>query len=177
MQEICYIFFMEIVAKFEKVSFEQFRRDVEANFPSLSLSEIERAYTLITLPKRSTKASAGYDFVSPLSFSLEPNKFILLPSGIRANINSAFVLTIVPRSSLGLKYQLMLANTTGIIDADYYNAKNEGHIMFPLINRGTKTFACMEKERIVQGIFLRYYLAEEEEVISERHGGFGSSGR
>lgn len=168
---------MEIVAKFEKVSFKQFKEDIGKNFPLLTEEEIIIAYSLITLPKRSTKASAGYDFISPISFSLNPNEMILLPSGIRANINSAFVLTIVPRSSLGLKYQLTLANTMGVIDADYYSAKNEGHIMFPLLNRGNKTFICKAGERIVQGIFLHYYLASEEEVRVERNGGFGSSGR
>lgn len=168
---------MKTVAKFMKVSWEQFYQDSIKLFPQLAESEIKKAYEQICLPKRASIGSAGYDFVTPYSFSLKPNEIVLLPSGIRANINNAFVLMVFPRSSLGMKYQLMLANTTGIIDADYYHASNEGHIQFPLINRGESLFSCHQGERIVQGIFLPYYGAEEEEVVEVRNGGFGSSGK
>lgn len=168
---------MKNIAKFEKVSFEQFSKDTQKNLGEKTDKELRDAYEEILLPKRATAASAGYDFVAPFDFSLKPNEMILLPSGIRANIDSAFVLSIFPRSSLGMRYQLMLANTTGIIDADYYHAANEGHIQFPLINRGQTEFVCQKGERIVQGLFLAYYLAEEEEVTTVRSGGFGSSGK
>ncbi|MBR2801817.1 MAG: deoxyuridine 5'-triphosphate nucleotidohydrolase [Erysipelotrichaceae bacterium] len=168
---------MNSIARFEKVSFGQFQKDSGKNLPWLSEEEVKEAYERIALPKRASVSSAGYDFVTPYKFSLKENEMILLPSGIRANIDSAFVLTIVPRSSLGVKYRLMLANTVGIIDADYYGAANEGHIQIALVNRGTAEVTLEAGERIVQGIFLPYFTAEEETVADIRTGGFGSSGK
>ena len=86
-----------------------------------------------------------------------------------------YVLQVYPRSSLGFKYQLQLLNTVGIIDSDYFNADNEGHIIIGLVNRGNKTVEVKAGDRITQGIFVRYYLAEEEENNTERKGGFGST--
>jgi len=168
---------MSTVASFEKVSFEQFKNDVKKQLPFLNEAEISDAYKELSLPKRGSTAAAGYDFVAPYDCVLEAGAHLLFPSGTRAKIENDYFLMIVPRSSLGLKYQLMLMNTTGIIDADYYYADNEGHIMFPLINRGDKDLVIKRGDRLVQGIFLKYYLAQEEEVLTKRSGGFGSTGK
>ena len=158
------------VARFEKVSREQFSKDLK------DLLNIEDDfYDDIVLPKRATTGSAGYDFTSPIDFTIKPNEMVKIPSGIRCYIEEGYVLNIYPRSSLGFKYQMSLANTTGIIDADYYNALNEGHIIVALVNRGNKDIVIKKGDRFVQGIFLKFYTAVEEEVTNKRQGGFGSS--
>lgn len=159
-----------IVAKFEKVSEKQFCEDLKNLF-----SIEENLYDNIKIPTRATKGSAGYDFVSPVDFVLRPNEMIKIPSGIRCKIEDTYVLEIYPRSSIGFKYQTMLANTVGIIDSDYYNAENEGHIIIALINMGKKELVIKAGERFAQGIFKKYYLAEEENVTASRTGGFGST--
>lgn len=159
-----------IVARFEKVSKEQFHKDLKDLFDTE-----ENLYDNIKIPTRATKGSAGYDFVSPVDFVLRPNEMIKIPSGIRCKIEDTYVLEIYPRSSIGFKYQTMLANTVGIIDSDYYNAENEGHIIIALINMGKKELVIKAGERFAQGIFKKYYLAEEENVTASRTGGFGST--
>ena len=158
------------IARFEKVSKEQFSKDLKD-----LLNMDDNFYDDIVLPKRATTGSAGYDFTSPIDFVIKPGEMIKIPSGIRCYIEEGYVLNIYPRSSLGFKYQMTLANTTGIIDADYYNALNEGHIIVALVNRGNKDIVIKKGDRVVQGIFLKFYTAEEEEVTNKRQGGFGSS--
>ena len=135
----------------------------------------EDLYNNIKIPARATKGSAGYDFVSPVDFVLKPGEMIKVPSGIRCKIDDGYVLEIYPRSSIGFKYQTMLANTVGIIDSDYYGAENEGHIIIALMNMGNKELAIKAGERFAQGIFKKYYLAVEEDVNTSRTGGFGST--
>lgn len=159
------------IAEFEKVSKKQFDEDL-LNILSI---EDESIYDEINIPKRATSGSAGYDFYSPISFTLKPGETIKVPSGIRCRIDDGYVLQIYPRSSLGFKYQLGLLNTVGIIDSDYYNADNEGHIIIGLVNRGNKDIIIEKNDRIVQGIFVKYYLAKEEDIYDKRHGGFGST--
>lgn len=158
------------IARFEKVSKEQFSKDLKD-----LLNMEDGFYDDIVLPKRATAGSAGYDFTSPIDFTIKPGEMIKIPSGIRCYIEEGYVLNIYPRSSLGFKYQMTLANTTGIIDADYYNALNEGHIIVALVNRGDKDIVIKKGDRFVQGIFLKFYTAIEEEVTNKRQGGFGSS--
>lgn len=165
------------IAKFYKISFEQFAKDYQKLIGNTNLDEIKNIYEGIALPKRATKASAGYDFVSTFGFTLKPNETIKIPTGIRAKMESDYVLCIFPRSSLGFKYQMCLANTVGIIDADYYEADNEGHIIIALVNRGDKDLTINLYDRFVQGIFFAYFTVDEEEVLESRTGGFGSSGK
>ena len=158
------------IARFDKVSRKQFDEDLKA------ILDMEGTfYDEIILPKRATAGSAGYDFSCPVDITIRPGEMVKVPSGIRCFIEEGYVLNIYPRSSLGFKYQLTLANTTGIIDADYYNALNEGHIIVALVNRGNRDIVIRKGDRFVQGIFLRFYTAEEEEVTGIRKGGFGSS--
>ena len=72
------------IAKFEKVSFEQFKKD----FSDISqdIDEIKRIYDNIKLPKRATVGSAGYDFYSPIDFRLIQNRTIKIPTGIKRNL-------------------------------------------------------------------------------------------
>lgn len=159
-----------VVARFAKVSNKQFNQDM---IKLLNISDAD--YKNIVIPARATSGSAGYDFTSPIDFVLKPGEMIKVPTGIRCRIDEGYVLEIYPRSSIGFKYQTMLANTVGIIDSDYYNADNEGHIIIALTNLGKKELVIKTGERFAQGLFKQYFLAEEEEVVSKRTGGFGST--
>ena len=168
--------------RFEKVSFSQFCNDWLNNFPDdwdgsdpHDIHDIKTMYDALTLPTRSTAHSAGYDFVSPMYFTLKPGETIMIPTGICAYMPHNMVLMAFPRSGLGTKYQLGLCNTVGIIDADYYNADNEGHIMLKLVNRGDKTAAIEQGQAFAQGIFVNYYTTLNDSETSSRRGGFGST--
>src|SRR3712207_3937697 len=119
---------MKKIAKFEKVTFEQFLKDWKDSFPGEKEEKIKEIYDKIKLPKRATKSSAGYDFYLPLSLCLSPKESVKIPTGIRVWMEDNWVLHVYPRSGLGFKYRLQMNNTVGIIDSDYYHAKNEGHI-------------------------------------------------
>ena len=168
---------MKRIAAFEKVSFAQFRKDWELFEAGKPEAEVRRIYDAIQLPRRATAGSAGYDFYAPCELSLAAGKEKLIPTGIRAKIDSGYVLILFPRSSLGFKYRFQLDNTAGIIDSDYYHADNEGHIMCKMINdsREGKTVEIKAGDGMVQGLFLPFGITEDDHVSTERTGGFGST--
>lgn len=165
------------IAKFEKVSWGQYCDSKEWNPDEVFNGRHTHEYEGIKLPKRATKGSAGYDFFSPIDFVLKPNETIKIPTGIRCKIKDGYVLEMYPRSGLGFKYRLRLENTVGIIDSDYYNSDNEGHIFVKMTNEGNKVLEVKSGEAICQGLFKEFFLAEEEEVTTERNGGFGSTSK
>lgn len=168
--------------RFEKVSFSQFCNDWLKNFPDdwdgsdpHDIHDIKTMYDALTLPSRSTAYSAGYDLVSPLNFMLKPGETIMIPTGIRAYMPHNMVLMVFPRSGLGTKYQIGLCNTVGIVDADYYDADNEGHIHIKLSNNGDKLVSIEQGQAFCQGIFTTYYTVYNDNVLKTRNGGFGST--
>ena len=169
---------MNQVAQFEKVSFEQFKKDcVENGFVS---DDWHKLYDEIQLPKRATKGSAGYDFYSPLGFELYSGHHIVIPTGIRCNIEDGWFLSIYPRSGLGFKHHVRLANSVGIIDSDYYHADNEGHIIvklvFPVRKVVVRPMEINSGDRFCQGVFLPYGITHDDHIEQVRYGGFGSTG-
>ena len=134
-------------------------------------------YTNITLPARSTKNSAGYDFYIPFPISIKPKEKLIIPSGIKAYMESDEVLFLVIRSSLGIKYGIRLLNQVGVIDSDYYNNDdNEGHILIGIENTSDKVVSFNVGDRICQGIFLNYLTStNEKKPKAERLGGIGST--
>ena len=183
---------MTRIAEFHKVSFEQFHKDYAADISALCRvrpnppyneaeieDDIKTAYGNIAIPTRATRGSAGYDIVSPIDFVLAPGESVKVPTGIRAEIEEGWVLMIYPRSSLGFKYRLQLDNQTGIVDADYAYADNEGHIFLKLTNDGRqgKKVEIKAGDRIAQGIFIPYGITRGDRVIASRNGGFGSTGK
>lgn len=165
------------IARFSKVSPEQFAADWKAVFPEDDDVIIEEIYNHIKLPKRATKGSAGYDFFLPVEITLNPDETLLIPTGIRAEIAEGWVLQIFPRSSLGFKYRIQLDNTVGIIDSDYFYADNEGHIKIKITN-DSKDFSIADVDEgkgFAQGIFLPFGITEDDEAAEERKGGFGST--
>lgn len=167
---------------FEKVSEQQFVKDMEKNFQlntddPLVLQRLIFAYEMfVAKPTRATTGSCGYDFVSPVSFAIHPGQMIVVPTGIRVMMPSWMFLMVAPRSSLGIKHRVGLANTVGIIDSDYYDADNEGHIMIALENRGNEDVMIEGGDRFAQGIFIPRCLTSDDETIGTRTGGIGSTG-
>lgn len=159
--------------RFGKVSYEQYTI-ASGKFPD---TELREEYNSIKLPKRATKKSAGYDFFAPTSFILKPGETIKIPSGIRVLLDDDKVLMCYPRSGLGFKYRLQLDNTTGVIDADYSNSDNEGHIFFKLTNdsRDGKIVMISQGEAFAQGVIMQYFMTEDDDTTATRNGGFGST--
>lgn len=154
--------------KLEKISFEQFKKDV---------CDDESLYNSYNIPRRLTKNSAGYDFEAIKKIVINPMDIVKIPTGIKVQMNSDEMLMIVVRSSMGFKYNLRMCNQVGIVESDYYNNQsNEGHIWIALQNEGKETIVIEQRDRFVQGIFVKFLKVDEEENIEEeRKGGFGST--
>lgn len=167
---------MERIAKFQKVSLEQFAADWRDTFPEHG-DEAEEVYEAIRLPKRATSGSAGYDFYLPKAMTLKPGETAKIPTGIRAEISEGWVLQIYPRSSLGFKFRLQMNNTVGIIDSDYFCSDNEGHIFIKVINdsREGRVVDLSAGTAFAQGLFLPYGITEDDDCEAVRNGGFGST--
>lgn len=169
---------MNRIAKFEKVSFEQFKKDLKNCFPNFYKDDniIKDIYENIELPTRATSGSAGYDFKMPFFLLMDKCREYLIPTGIRCNINNGWALKIYPKSGLGTKYGFKLINTVGIIDSDYYHSDNEGHILINIKHDTGKEFLEMHKSKgFVQGVFVPYGIVEDDKVDAIRNGGFGST--
>lgn len=168
---------MKRIAKFMKVSPEQFAEGWKDTFGDTDTETLEKIYEEIKLPVRATSGSAGYDFFSPLSFELKPGETIKIPTGIRVQMEKGWVLKLYPRSGLGFKYRLQLNNTVGIIDSDYFYSDNEGH-MFIKITNDSNEGKIMQVEAgtgFAQGIFVEYGITVDDDVCQVRNGGFGST--
>ena len=163
---------------FEKVSFEQYSADVNSNLDlqrPLSPKELREEYDSIELPKRGTKHSAGYDFVCPNDITMYPGESAVVCTGIRAIMPYSAYLAIHIRSGIGFKYGVRLANCTGIIDSDYADAANEGHIMIKLTNDGGRRVTIPKGKAFAQGVFQLYLITDDDRAETERVGGIGST--
>ena len=196
------------IGRFEKVSFKQFLRGIDEainkNDGEGPLSSYRfktedyintNIYSKIKLPTRATKYSTGYDFFYPFEDSiLFPGQSIVIPTGIKVKINSVgvgyicndddtfdfdFFLGIYTKSSHGFNNNIKQDDTIAIIDADYYNNKdNEGHIFIKLRNEHEdKPFNLLHNQKIAQGIFQLYGITQDDNVTATRNGGLGSTSR
>ena len=165
------------IAQFEKVSFGQFAEGVAKAFGAVPEEKCRQLYAGISLPKRATRGSAGYDLYTPADVTIEPGQSVLIPTGLRVRMNEGWVLLIFPRSGLGMRYRLQLNNTVGVIDSDYCFAKNEGHIFVPLTNDSKEGKTCVIRagEGFAQGVFVPFGVTEDDAVTEVRVGGFGST--
>nr|WP_308627966.1 deoxyuridine 5'-triphosphate nucleotidohydrolase [uncultured Eisenbergiella sp.] len=168
---------MRRIAKFMKVSREQFFSDFKDSFPAYTQEQIGGIYEVLRLPARATSGSAGYDFFTPVALELKPGETVKIPTGIRASMQPEWVLHLYPRSGLGFKFRLQLNNTVGIIDSDYFNSDNEGHIFAKITNDSNegKVLKLQAGEGFMQGIFLEYGITEDDDADGVRNGGFGST--
>ena len=154
--------------KFEKISFEQFKKDVKDD---------KKLYEEYSLPKRETKCAAGYDFYALYDYTLKPGEIMKIPTGVKVTMESDDVLFLLDRSSMGFKYNVRMCNQVGVIDADYYNnSNNEGHMWIRIQNEGDKDYVVKKGEGMCQGVFIKYLKTEDDiESNNERNGGFGST--
>lgn len=97
--------------KFEIISDVQWEKDIEEEY--MTQCGCENAVK----PRRGTKHSAGYDFISPVEIVIPAHKMAKIPTGVKAAMNEDEILSIYPRSSIGFKTGIRLANTVGIVDA------------------------------------------------------------
>lgn len=167
---------MKRIAKFHKISEKQFAEDLCKRYP-IDKSELKRVYDGIKTPKRATTGSAGYDFFAPVHIVLRAGETATIPTGIRVEMEEGWVLKCYPRSGLGFKYRLKLDNTVGIIDSDYFDSDNEGHILVKMTNESKedKTVEVPEGSGFMQGIFVEYGITVDDEVTEKRNGGLGST--
>lgn len=133
----------------------------------------------IKLPQRGDSKSAGYDFYIPSTTILEPGEKKLVFTDIKAYMQDDEVLMLHIRSSVGIKQGVVLSNITGVIDSSYYNnISNEGNIGLSLWNTSNNVVIFKEGDRIAQGVFTKYLVADNDNTIhTERTGGIGSSNR
>ena len=143
---------------FEKISFEQFKKDV--------VDDID-LYDEYRLPQRDSNSTAGYDIYLLEDLAIEPNEIKKIPTGIKIFFEKDEVLFLIVRSSMGFKYNIRLCNQVGVIDADYYNnSSNEGHIWVKIQNEGKEKIVIPQGESIVQGIFLKYLTTQSDRNIN-----------
>ncbi len=155
---------------FEKISFEQFKKDMDNN---------KIVYDEYELPYRSSISSCGYDFIATCNYVIKPGEIIKIPTGYKFKCNEDEFLMIVVRSSMGFKYNIRMCNQVGIIDSDYYNnIDNEGHMWIKLQNEGDKDYVVKKGDAICQGVFTKYLVVDDEvEMKAIRKGGLGSTNK
>lgn len=174
---------MNKVGEFKKVSFNQFRdamKDVFYEKTGLSPAverDLKRMWEEIAIPARATAGSAGYDFKAPFSFGLAPGETLKIPTGIRVKIEDGWWLGCLPRSGLGFKYRMQLDNTLGVIDADYFQSDNEGHIFAKITNDSGdgKILNIEAGDGFMQAIFIPYGITYSDNADGVRNGGMGST--
>jgi len=154
------------------------------NFPppvkTRGFEEVEEKHkkhsTTTTLPTRGSQTAAGYDFYSKENKIIEPGQKHVFWSDVKSYMLKDELLKIYVRSSIGIKKGLVLANGTGIIDSDYHNnPDNDGNIGICLRNESSEPQEIKENERIAQGIFLNYLVADNVTEAQKRTGGIGST--
>lgn len=159
---------------FKRISTIQWGKDVVGKKEYLDVIKYEE----IKLPERATEKSGGYDIFSPITFVLNPNQDIKVPTGIKSYMMDDEKFEISPRSGLGFNYYLRLANTIGKIDADYIdNEKTEGHIWVKVRNEGNVPVTIKKGDAFAQGSFEKYLLVDGDSFTgNKRIGGMGSTG-
>ena len=171
--------------KFEKIS-KDAQRDALSHLSHFDFNDFQDDAALayiedkLPLPKRGSAFSAGYDFYLPLSVTLPANGVFVIPTFIKAELDKDKVLKIYPRSSYGIKCGVIMANTVGIIDSDYYNnPSNEGHIMIALRNMNNFSVFLPQGDKFAQGIIEKFYVVDGDEYGKgeARTGGIGSTGK
>ncbi len=145
---------------FEKISYEQFCKDVKAD---------KNLYDSYKIPSRNSTNAAGYDFYLLEDIELNPGEIVKIPTGIKSYFEPDEVLFLIVRSSTGFKYNIRLVNQVAVIDADYYNNENnEGHIFIKIQNESDKTFNFQAGNALVQGVFMKYLTTESDQNLEQK---------
>ena len=167
------------MSHFEKVTFEQWKAD--CGIKGLPDQELKEWYDAVRLPRQATASSAGCDFFMPFNLNFESGSTFRVATGIRwvtdGENDRGKVLLIFPRSGLGFRYGIRLSNTVGVIDADYCDSDNEGHIIISMYNPSGTDVMLDEGKAFCQCIVVSYDIPEGAENGAVRSGGFGSTDR
>lgn len=140
--------------KFEKISWEQFKKDV---------TDDKELYESYLLPRRETYQAAGYDFFALYDYTVKPGEIKMIPTGVRACMESDDVLLLLTRSSMGFKWNVRLCNQVGVVDADYYNNPgNGGHMWIKIQNEGDKDYVVKKGDGMCQGMFVKYLKTDDD---------------
>jgi dUTP pyrophosphatase len=132
----------------------------------------------IRLPQRSTSQAAGYDFFAIEDITIPAKEIRYVQTGVKAYMPKGEVLVVCNRSSNPKKKGLVLINGIGIVDSDYYNNEdNDGEIGFAFYNLLDYPITITRGERLGQGIFTSFHIADGDSATAIRKGGFGSTGR
>ena len=167
---------MNRIGEFHKVSFQRYVKDVYGSIDDPGIWKMaEDEYLNIKMPRRATSGSAGYDICAPVGFSMMPGGNIKIPTGIKVEMEDGWVLAIFPRSSMGFKHFMGLANTVGIIDSDYICSDNEGHIWIKVVNNGHGMLSVEAGQAFAQGVFLPFGVTYSDDADGVRNGGMGST--
>jgi dUTP pyrophosphatase len=145
--------------KFEKISFEQFKKDI---------SDDNELYNNFRMPCRETKFAAGYDFFSLFDFVMKPGEVKKIPTGIKVAMENDEFLALVVKGGQGFKYNVRLINQFGVADKDFYNNPgNEGHLWIGLKNEGNLDYVVRKGDGIAQGIFMKYLVTDDDGETSK----------
>lgn len=162
---------------FEKIPFEEWKKELKNLFPAIEDEAIETTYGNIKLPKQGTYGSMGMDFFAPFDIKMPGETTMVIPTGVRWVVDEANMdkgLCIYPRSGLGFKYGLYLENSVGIIDASFYLSDNYGHILIKLHNP-YEDLEIPKHKAFAQGVVTQYFICDGAESNEKRNGGFGST--
>lgn len=141
--------------KFEKISFEQFKKDIKDD---------KDLYDSYLLPKRETKHAAAYDFFALFDYTLKPGEIKKIPTGIKVIMEEDDALLLLDRSSMGFNYNVRMCNQVGVIDADYNNnSSNEGHMWIKIQNEGKEDYVVKKGDGMCQGMFIKYLKVDDED--------------
>ncbi len=141
--------------KFEKISFEQFKKDIADDI---------NLYESYSLPKRETMHAAAYDFFALFDYTLKPGEIKKIPTGIKVIMEEDDALLLLDRSSMGFNYNVRMCNQVGVIDADYYNnSSNEGHMWIKIQNEGKDDYVVKKGDGMCQGMFIKYLKVDDED--------------
>lgn len=159
--------------RFEKVDYEFFKKDSINN----GFEPTEDIFNKIPIPERKTAGAAAYDFVTPYDLELYPDERKIVPTGIKAQMGDGEMLLLTVRSSVGIRGGVVMSNTIGVIDSDFYsNPDDDGDIKLPLWNSSSKRVQYKAGDRIVQGFFINFLKVDGDSASAERTGGTGSTG-
>ena len=140
---------------FEKISYEQFKKD---------FSDDKELYESYLLPRRSTIHAAAYDFFALRDYTLKPGEIKKIPTGVKVKMEPDDVLLLLDRSSMGFKYNVRFCNQVGVIDADYYdNVGNNGHMWICIQNEGDKDYKINMGDKMCQGMFIKYLITDDDD--------------
>lgn len=159
----------EVVEQFARKHFEEVK----------IAGKMQRFDLDITLPTRDDAGSAGYDFYAPNDVTVLPTKKLIFWTDVKAYMQKDEVLKVYPRSGMGVKNGLMLADTVGVIDSSHYNnPSNDGNIGIALLNTSGKAIIIKAGDRFAQGVFQPYLTTDDDNAPDKVRGaGFGSSGK